>query len=145
VACTGNTGCRYSATDTKAHALALAAHLERKVELDAPVNIHLTGCPHSCAQHAVADIGLLGATVEVNGAAAQGYHVHVGGGAGPEQALGREIARDVPQPEVGPLLERLLAAYLARRREGETFHAFTARHEIAELRALGATATGGEP
>jgi ferredoxin-nitrite reductase len=145
VACTGNTGCRYAATDTKVHALALAAHLEPKVELDAPVNIHLTGCPHSCAQHAVADIGLLGATVEVNGGAAQGYHLHVGGGAGPEQALGREIARDVPQPEVSPLIERLLAAYLARRREGETFHAFTARHEVAELRAMCTTATGAEP
>ncbi len=70
------------------------------------MNIHLTGCPHSCAQHHVADIGLLAVSVEVKGEPGQGYDVFVGGGAGPEQALGREIARDVPQPELarrGPL------------------------------------------
>jgi ferredoxin-nitrite reductase len=145
VACTGNAGCKYAATNTKAHALALAARLESKLELDQPINIHLTGCPNSCAQHAVADIGLVGATVEVDGAPAQGYHVHVGGGAGVEETLGREIARDVAQPELGAVLERLLAAYLARRREGETFHDFTARHEVAELRAMCGLATGAAP
>jgi ferredoxin-nitrite reductase len=145
VACTGTKGCRYSATDTKAHALALVEHLEAKLRLDAPVNIHLTGCPHSCAQHRAADIGLLGAAVEVNGQPAQGYHVHVGGGAGADQALGREIARDVPERELAPLLERLLSGYLARRRAGETFHEFTARHEPAELRALCTSPPGATP
>ena len=136
VACTGSTGCRYSATDTKAHALALAEHLESRLELDAPLNIHLTGCPHSCAQHHVADIGLLGVTVEANGESAQGYHVLVGGGAGPEQALGREIVRDVPQAELAPLIERLLRGYLARRRGAESFHDFASRHGTDELRGL---------
>jgi ferredoxin-nitrite reductase len=143
VACTGNTGCKYSATNTKAHALALADHLESKLELDAPVNIHLTGCPHSCAQHHVADIGLLGVNVEVNGEPVQGYHVFVGGGAGPEQALGREIVRDVPQPELAPLVERLLRGYLARRRQGETFHEFATRHGKDELRTLCVLAPAG--
>ncbi len=51
VACTGNTGCKFAATNTKGQALILADHLEQHVALDRPVNIHLTGCPHSCAQH----------------------------------------------------------------------------------------------
>jgi len=136
VACTGTKGCRFSATDTKAHALALADHLESRLELDEPLNIHLTGCPNSCAQHRIADIGLLGVQVEVEGGLAQGYHVHVGGGAGPHEALGREIARDVSQPELAPLLERLLRAYLARREAGESFHGFTKRHTVEALRAL---------
>ncbi len=143
MACTGNTGCKYSATNTKSHALALADHLESKLELDTPVNIHLTGCPHSCAQHHVADIGLLGVSVEVKGEPAQGYHVFVGGGAGPEQALGREIVRDVPQPELAPLLERLLRGYLNQRREAESFHDFTTRHSAEELRALCVPAVPG--
>src|SRR5205807_5257652 len=59
VACTGNTGCKFSASDTKRHALAIADHLDARLKVDAPLNIHLTGCPNSCAQHHVGDIGLL--------------------------------------------------------------------------------------
>ena len=58
VACTGNKGCRFSASDTKSHAEAIARHCEERVTLESPVNIHLTGCHHSCAQHYIGDIGL---------------------------------------------------------------------------------------
>jgi ferredoxin-nitrite reductase len=60
IACTGNRYCKYAQADTKGHAAALADYLEKRVELDQPINIHLTGCPHSCAQHYMGDIGLLG-------------------------------------------------------------------------------------
>jgi ferredoxin-nitrite reductase len=144
VACTGNKGCKYSATDTKGHALALAECLEARLALDEPINIHLTGCPHSCAQHRIADIGLLGVQIEVGGALTQGYHVHVGGGAGPEQALGREIVRDVPQPELAPLLERLLRGWLDGRDGRESLQEFTKRHTVEALRALCAAPTRSE-
>ena len=64
VACTGNTGCKFAASDTKRHAEAIAAWCEARVELDGPVNIHLTGCHHSCAQHFISEIGLLAAKIE---------------------------------------------------------------------------------
>lgn len=51
VACTGNKGCRYAATDTKAHALHLADFLDKRFQIQQPLNLHITGCPHSCAQH----------------------------------------------------------------------------------------------
>ena len=61
VACTGNGGCKYAASNTKRHALSLADHIDAAgIALDQPLNIHLTGCPHSCAQHYIGDIGLLG-------------------------------------------------------------------------------------
>src|SRR5581483_3784834 len=63
VACTGNKGCRYAATDTKRHALELAQHLDERFRIEQPLNLHVTGCPHSCAQHYIGDIGLLGAKV----------------------------------------------------------------------------------
>src|SRR5206468_7442342 len=59
VACTGSAGCKYAAADTKKHAMQIAAYLESKLELDQPINIHLTGCHHSCAQHYIGDIGLI--------------------------------------------------------------------------------------
>src|SRR5262249_17778966 len=64
VACTGNTGCKFALADTKGHAEAIAAWCEPRVDLDTPVNIHLTGCHHSCAQHFISEIGLLAAKVE---------------------------------------------------------------------------------
>src|SRR5258706_240294 len=81
VACTGNAGCKYAAANTKAHALLIADHIERRVEaLDTPVNIHLTGCHHSCAQHFIGDIGLLATKLAARDADVEGYHVYVGGG-----------------------------------------------------------------
>ena len=61
VACTGSTGCRFAGADTKGHAEDIARWCEERVTLDSPVNIHLTGCHHSCAQHYIGDIGLIGA------------------------------------------------------------------------------------
>jgi ferredoxin-nitrite reductase len=136
VACTGNKGCRFSATDTKGHALVLARHLDARMALESPINIHLTGCPHSCAQHYVADIGLLGAQVPQGDLLVEGYHLLVGGGVEQERGLGREIAKSVPFVEVPALVERLLQSYTARRGPAETFVEFARRHDVAALRAF---------
>jgi ferredoxin-nitrite reductase len=134
VACTGNTGCKFSATDTKRHAILLADHLDRHVTLDQPINIHLTGCPNSCAQHYVGDIGLLG--IKVGDEMIEGYSVFLGGGAGSERALAREIYHNVPVAEMPSHVERMLRGYLAHRRDGESFHEFAMRHPIETLGAL---------
>ena len=138
VACTGNSGCRFAASDTKRHALASLEYLERRVALDTPLNIHLTGCPHSCAQHYIGDIGLLGAKIPVGeDAEVEGYHVYLGGGYGERRELAREVMRDVPHDELPQVLERLLGAYLAQRNSAaETFQEFTKRHSPEALRAL---------
>src|SRR5690606_35341354 len=59
IACTGRFGCRFASSHTKEHAAMLVEHLQSRFELDTPINIHLTGCPNSCAQHYAGDIGLL--------------------------------------------------------------------------------------
>ena len=66
VACTGNAGCRFAASNTKGHAEEIARWCEPRVELDTPVNIHLTGCHHSCAQHYIGDIGLIACKVPIS-------------------------------------------------------------------------------
>lgn len=140
VACTGSTGCRFSATDTKGQAIVLARHLDARVTLDAPINIHLTGCPHSCAQHYIADIGLLGAQVPAGDATVDGYHVYVGGGVEHERGLGRELAKNVPFDEVPPLVLRLLQTYAREHTPDETFHAFAARHDVPALQRMAGAA-----
>ncbi len=136
VACTGNTGCRFSSTNTKGQALAIGAYLDQKLALDRPINIHLTGCPNSCAQHYIGDIGLLGTMVDTPAGPVEGYHVYVGGGSDHERELAREFARAVPFDDLPPLLARLLGAYLDRRQGGEGFLDFARRHEIADLTAM---------
>jgi ferredoxin-nitrite reductase len=139
VACTGNAGCKFSASNTKGHALKLADYLEARLQIDLPVNIHLTGCHHSCAQHYVGDIGLLAAKVDRGEDSLEGYHVYIGGGAAStnEQAMAREYQRDIVFEDLPPLIEKLLAAWLAHRAAAtETFFEFCKRHEIAALRDL---------
>ncbi|MEO3475480.1 NirA family protein [Roseomonas sp. CAU 1739] len=138
VACTGNAGCKFAASNTKRHAAELADFLEQRLTLDQPLNIHLTGCHHSCAQHYIADIGLLGAKVERGEDLIEGYDLHVGGGAGPEQRIGRLIRSKVAHDELGPVVLGLLQAWLGQRAPGETFHLFCARQEDAALSALAA-------
>ena len=132
IACTGNSYCKFAQSNTKGHALELIRWLEKKVELDQPVNIHLTGCPNSCAQHYMGDIGCLGTKVR----GADGYHVFVGGGFGRNQAVGRLIFSGVSANELPLTLEKILRAYLKHRQGKETFQQFTTRHEVGKLQEM---------
>jgi ferredoxin-nitrite reductase len=134
VACTGSRFCKYAATDTKGHALELTRHLERKLTLDQPVNIHFTGCPHSCAQHYMGDIGLLGAKT-TDGRPA--YHVFVGGGFGNRANCGRQIYQAMAFEELKPTIERMLRIYQERRGSpAESFQAFVNRQDTGSLQVL---------
>jgi ferredoxin-nitrite reductase len=137
VACTGSAGCKYGGADTKANAMALAGYLESRVRLDQPINIHVTGCHHSCAQHYIGDIGLEATKVEVGDGMVEGYHVCVGGGWGAEQGVGRRLIESLSFEQVPPAVERLLWHYLAHRTgPGETFVSFVRRQTVEVLRAV---------
>jgi ferredoxin-nitrite reductase len=130
VACTGNRGCRFSATDTKLHAVELANYLDQRFPIDQPLNLHVTGCPNSCAQHYIGDIGLLG--VKVGGE--EGYQVFIGGGSDQDQAIARELMPATKFNDLTQAMNRLFTAFTTRRNEGESFLEFSRRHEIAELK-----------
>ena len=139
VACTGNTGCKFAASDTKRHAEEIAAWCETRVQLDTPVNVHLTGCHNSCAQHFVSEIGLLACKVQETeeGDAVEGYHILIGGGFGPYAALGRELYRDVKAQDAPKTVERILKTYLAHRASREeSFIDFARRHGIDALKSM---------
>ena len=143
VACTGNAGCKFAMTDTKGAAVALARHLERSAPLDGPINIHLTGCPNSCAQHYCGDIGLLGVGTSHGGEQVEAYNVLFGGGMDQEQALAEEAYRAVPAAQLPALLTRVMRAYLSHRRERESFNEFIRRQGVAEVTRL--AGEGGHP
>jgi ferredoxin-nitrite reductase len=137
VACTGNTGCKFAAANTKGQAMIIAQYLEQRLTLETPINIHLTGCHHSCAQHYIGDIGLIATKVPQGDDMLEGFHIVVGGGWGERQAIGRELAMNVVCERIPHLLEQLLRSFLDQRSDAqETFADFARRHTIEELRAM---------
>lgn len=136
VACTGNRGCKYAATDTKGHALALADFLKNEIETDEPINIHFTGCPHSCAQHYIGDIGLIGCKVSTGDDKVEGYNIVLGGGVDNDGGIARDVFSAIPFTDVPPLMATLLRAYHDERQPAERFIDFTRRHSVEELRAF---------
>ncbi|PNG24293.1 NirA family protein [Methylocella silvestris] len=142
IACTGSKGCRLAAADTKGAAQAIAAYCEPRVELDQPVNIHVTGCHNSCAQHYIGDIGLIGARVaddpdNEDSETVDGFNVFVGGGYGVDGAIGRELATNVKASDAPQLVESLLKAYMAGRASPEqSFQQFTASRSLEDLQSI---------
>jgi ferredoxin-nitrite reductase len=139
IACTGNAGCKFAASNTKRHAAEIGDWCDSRVELDTPLNIHLTGCHHSCAQHYISDIGLIAAKVPVGEGddTAEGYHLFTGGGFGPDADIGQEVYHDLKAEDAPQTVERLLKAYLKNRASSEeTFLTFARRHDGDALRKL---------
>ncbi|WIM09941.1 NirA family protein [Enhydrobacter sp.] len=138
VACTGSSGCKLANARTKEMAVAIAEHCEPRVALDTPINVHLTGCPNSCAQHYVGDIGLVGARVATGkDETVDGYHVVIGGSYGSDARVGREFTRGIAAVDMPRFIERLLTAYLAHRAgPEETFRQFASRHDDETLHRL---------
>jgi ferredoxin-nitrite reductase len=139
VACTGNQGCKFAASDTKRHAAEIGDWCEPRVAVDTPLNIHLTGCHHSCAQHYISDIGLIAAKVSVGEGddTVEGYHLFAGGGFGPQANVGQEVYHDIKAEDAPRTVEKLLKAYLKNRSSAdETFLAFARRHDGETLRKL---------
>lgn len=139
IACTGNAGCKFAASDTKRHAAEIGEWCEARVPIDTPLNIHVTGCHHSCAQHYISDIGLIAAKVPVGQEddTVEGYHLFAGGGFGANAELGQQVYRDIKATDAPKKVERLLKAYLSHRVSAdETFLTFARRHDAEALRKL---------
>jgi sulfite reductase (ferredoxin) len=137
VACTGTEFCKLALTETKGFARWLVGELETRMPgFDQHLKINVTGCPNSCGQHWIADIGIEGKKTKVEGTMVDAYYFCVGGATGKHQRTARPIGYRAAATEVPAAIERLLRAYLAERRDGQTFRAFAAGHTDEELRAL---------
>lgn len=136
VACTGNFGCKYASADTKSNAVELGDYLKNEVDMDTPLNIHVTGCKHSCAQHYIGDIGMQSVRVKVDGEDHEGYSIVVGGGVDNEQAVAKEVFKGTAFTEIKPLIASLLRGYLAEREAGQSFVEFAKTRTAEQLQEL---------
>ena len=133
IACTGSWGCKYASADTKATALALIKSLPGRVELDQPVNIHVTGCANSCAQHYAGDIGFISTKLQDGG---EGYHMVLGGGMDQEQGIAREVFKGLRATEIADVVVKVLKTWKQHRQHGESFVQWTRRHEVKQLQEM---------
>ena len=135
VACTGSEFCKLALTETKAFARWLVEDLEARLPgFQEHVRINVTGCPNSCGQHWIADIGIEGKKIKMDGRLVDAYYFCVGGAVGRHQAVARPVGYRVPAHAVPEAVERLLRIYLAERHAGQSFRAFCAARTDDELR-----------
>jgi sulfite reductase beta subunit-like hemoprotein len=140
VGCTGEPLCNYAVAETKTKLAEIVERLEARFGRDVEgIKLGVDGCPHSCAHHWVSDIGLQGTTARGDTAGhdkLEAYEVYLRGGLGEHADIGRPVLRRVPSEEAPAYVERLVAAYLAEREEGESFQSFTKRKSDEELVAI---------
>ena len=141
IACTGEPHCNFSVAETKTRLGALIDRLDERFGTQiADLRLHLDGCPHACAQHWVGDLGFQGTTARDDGGVRrQAYDIFVRGSLGPEPEIGRSLFRRVPTDELDSAVQGLIAGWIERREDGETFTTFTRRvsdDELGELAGL---------
>src|SRR5215468_6934278 len=142
IACTGEPHCNFSVAETKTRLGRLIDRLEERFGAQiAELRLHLDGCPHSCAQHWVGDLGFQGTTArDEEGVRRQAYDIFVRGSLGPEPEIGRPLFRRVPTDELDAAVEGLIAGWLDRREPGEGFVSFARRASDEELGELAGVA-----
>jgi len=135
IACSGTEFCKLAITETKSFSRWLVEELEERLPgFDQHLKLHVTGCPNSCGQHWIADVGIEGKKIKVNDRLLDAYYFCVGGALGLHQATARPVGYRCLATEVPDALERLLGRYLDEREPGENLRRFFARHSDTQLR-----------
>jgi sulfite reductase (ferredoxin) len=136
IACTGTEFCKLAITETKGFTRWLVDELEERLpEFDQQLKLNVTGCPNSCGQQWIADIGIEGKKIKDEGKLIDAYYFCLGGAVGQHAAIARPVGYRCPAPLVPEAIERLLRQYLGSRQPQENLRAWFARHTNDELRA----------
>jgi len=135
VACTGTEFCQLAITETKNFTRWLVEELEERMPgFDEQVKLNVTGCPNSCGQHWIADLGLEGKKIKLDGRLQDAYYFCVGGAVGRHQSIGRAVGYRCLAAEVPDAIERLMSRFVERRLAGENLRQFLAHHSNEEIR-----------
>ncbi|HTC66899.1 MAG TPA: hypothetical protein VK685_07175 [Candidatus Acidoferrum sp.] len=137
ISCTGSEFCKLALTETKSFARWLTEELEERVPaFEEQLKLHITGCPNSCGQHWIADIGIEGKKIKQNGKMVDAYYFCVGGSVGQFASIARPVGYRCTADTVPDAIERLLEGFNTRREGKENLRQFFGRHTSEELRAL---------
>ena len=127
ISCPGNEFCKKALVETKDYLQSVVDYLDKHVEIDTPIRINASGCPNSCGQHQIADIGLQGSLQTVNGQKVEAFEISVGGWLGNNAGFAEKLKGRVNKEQTAEVIESLINFYLANRKEGEPFNQFVRR------------------
>ena len=130
VTCPGTDSCKLGITSSMGLNQALRETLAGYDTSDPLVNqIHIkaSGCPNSCGQHHIANIGFHGAVMKGPGGQVPAYEVFLGGQYQNGVKIGERIKARVPAKKAPEVLVAILDYYKSQRRDGETFNSFVER------------------
>jgi sulfite reductase (ferredoxin) len=135
IACSGSEFCKLAITETKSFSRWLVEELEERLPgFEQHLKLHVTGCPNSCGQHWIADVGIEGKKIKVGDRMLDAYYFCLGGAVGLQQSVARPVGYRCLASDVPDAIERLLRHYLAERLAGENLRQFFARHNDNQLR-----------
>src|SRR5205085_10290533 len=127
VACTGSEFCKLALTETKGFARWLSRELEERLPgFEEQIRLHITGCPNSCGQHWIADIGIEGKKIKAHGKMVDAYYFCVGGSVGHIAAIARPVGYRCAATDVPDAIERLLLNFQDEHFPNENLQAFLA-------------------
>jgi sulfite reductase (ferredoxin) len=137
VACTGTEFCKLALTETKGFARWLATELDDRIPgFQEQLRINVTGCPNSCGQHWIADIGLEGKKIKHQGKMVDAYYFCIGGSVGEFASIGRPVGYRCAATDVPDAIERLMNQFNENHKHGENLRQFFARHSNDDLRSI---------
>src|SRR5215217_1774889 len=144
--CTGSEYCKLAITETKLFSIRLAQELEERLPgFTDTVKLHVAGCPNSCGQHPIADVGLQGVLLNQGGVQVEGFDFFVGGGLGRNSTLGHRVGFRTAADDVPDALERLFTAFVSEKQDGESIRSWTSRVGDAGVKALLGSARPAAP
>ncbi|MBI3996343.1 MAG: nitrite/sulfite reductase [Candidatus Omnitrophica bacterium] len=136
VTCTGTEFCKLAITETKARSRQIVEYLEKRVPLEEPLRLHITGCPNACAQYQIANIGMMGSKTKIDGQVVDAYDMFVGGQMGRKARFNHAVLRKIPATECAKRLEQLLLGFKKQRKERESFNEWCERVGDEQIAAL---------
>ena len=137
VACTGTEFCKLALTETKGFARWLANEMDERIPgFQEQLRINVTGCPNSCGQHWIGDIGLEGKKIKVAGKMVDAYYFCIGGSVGEFASIARPVGYRCAAASVPDAIERLLRQFNENREPGENLRQFFARHSNEDIRGI---------
>lgn len=130
-ACSGTDTCKLGISSSRGLAAELRLRLaEESAAADEAIrglHIKVSGCFNACAQHHIADIGLLGVNRNKNGYAVPHFQVVLGGRWSENGSAFGAVVGTVPSKRVPETVSRIMAHYLEDRLRDESFQAFVDR------------------
>ena len=88
--------------------MALVKELEAELNIPKSVRMHWTGCPNSCGQPQVAEIGFMGTKVRKDGKTVEGVDIYMGGKVGKDAQLGSCVTKGIACVDLKPFVRNLL-------------------------------------